>query len=393
MKGFWLELKYLVKGFIIVLGAVFKIIILQPREKSKSRVMIFGWYGTETLGDKLILLGIIKALKGYEGCSSIVVCSSDVAYTRETLDELYAFSNDAEVKSLLRSIKVLPEEHLMGLRENDVLVLGGGPVMDDPRLLLWAVLSMIASRKKVRFIVFGCGIGPINMVSGRLLTNLILMRASSVVLRPFPERYNGLLTGRGYSVALCPSFLCFDEIQGEPAKQGVAVNLRFVPGNYARDGDVAVVNRELINVVARYLRDREFGQLISYFSTHEFDVAGDSSVNGQVMAAIGQFSGTESTLQEVVSLLGRSKEVLAARYHGCVIAIMVGAELTGIDYTEGGGKLAALYDYFEFMAAPYNCFDLRVDALTHIRSVKLDRSLLCSHVERSLIEYREALVG
>jgi polysaccharide pyruvyl transferase WcaK-like protein len=135
---------------------------------------IVGWYGTETVGDKAILGGIMHAYREKHPDVRFTVASLNPFLTRRTMKELglpatvIANPGWAFVKACLTS---------------DAVIMGGGPLMgiDTLWVPLWAfVLARLAGRERI---VWGCGLGPLDTERHLHATRLILRLATDIRLR------------------------------------------------------------------------------------------------------------------------------------------------------------------------------------------------------------------
>ena len=90
------------------------------------KVVVVGWYGTETIGDRAILDGIIRVFKCFDQNVKIEIGSLWSFFTERTLYEDYG-SQHENVKCFdVKNIKILREK----ICECEYIVFGGGPIMD-----------------------------------------------------------------------------------------------------------------------------------------------------------------------------------------------------------------------------------------------------------------------
>jgi len=223
------NIKMLIRSFYLLIT-----LIVKPPSTSdvikKNRIIIYGWYGTETLGDKLILLGILKKLVHKK--RTVQICSIDPNFTKSTLLELTDLAFVSDANFIIENVEIVSEQSLLRVNKTDTLVLGGGPLMDDPRLLFWALINIIAKMRGATRVIWGCGVGPVRMKFCSLLIGKLLSLQNAVVLRPSHDLEHKMQFIK-YDLALCPSFLCQSELQEyvkeDHVQRGVAINLRFLP--------------------------------------------------------------------------------------------------------------------------------------------------------------------
>jgi polysaccharide pyruvyl transferase WcaK-like protein len=137
-------------------------------------VFIVGWYGTETVGDKAILGSIFDHYRQRNPLVSFSVASFYPFVTRRSLDEL---DERAEV------IPVYSAAFIRQAATADVVVIGGGPLMDlnELSIPLWAFkISRLFGKQRV---VFGCGLGPLRKPRNLAVVRRILSLATDIRLR------------------------------------------------------------------------------------------------------------------------------------------------------------------------------------------------------------------
>ena len=86
-------------------------------------VLVMGWYGRETTGDKAILASLLHNLAGRS--VRILKSTYDVDYSRQTLHEIEA-----------PAVRCVPNDitsFLEALESVDVVVIGGGPLKEIGR--------------------------------------------------------------------------------------------------------------------------------------------------------------------------------------------------------------------------------------------------------------------
>ena len=122
-----------------------------------NKVCIIGWYGTETLGDKAILGGIIDNLiQTGISLKNITIASLNVNYTKLTLHQMQL--TDINV---IDSYK-LKYSHKM-IDSQDAFIFGGGPLCDiEPLVDMYAIFRESKSHGKIN-IIYSCGIGPLKL--------------------------------------------------------------------------------------------------------------------------------------------------------------------------------------------------------------------------------------
>lgn len=123
-----------------------------PNDRLRARVMICGWYGTETLGDKAILGGIHSALKAAWGEVNLTLVSLNSYISQMTLEQM----SELEGTEI-----VTPEQAIERVNGMDLVAFGGGPLMALPQIAEMEVIFEAAARAGLPRVVAGCGVGPL----------------------------------------------------------------------------------------------------------------------------------------------------------------------------------------------------------------------------------------
>lgn len=115
------------------------------------RVLICGWYGTETLGDKAILGGVLQALREAHGA------------IEPTLVALHPYISEMTRRQMpeLQGCRIVdPEEGVRQAGGMDLVVFGGGPLMAINELAEMEAIFTAARLRGVPRVIAGCGVGP-----------------------------------------------------------------------------------------------------------------------------------------------------------------------------------------------------------------------------------------
>lgn len=138
------------------------------------RILISGYYGFSNLGDEAILTSIQKALTAEYPQIDLTVLSANPELTQE-VHGLKALSR-TDFKTLWR---------IMG--DYDLLLSGGGSLLQDvtsSRSLQYYLFIMALARlKKLPYMIYAQGIGPINSRFNRMLTGWVLKKAKAITVR------------------------------------------------------------------------------------------------------------------------------------------------------------------------------------------------------------------
>jgi polysaccharide pyruvyl transferase WcaK-like protein/sulfatase maturation enzyme AslB (radical SAM superfamily) len=332
-------------------------------DPNARRVMVCGWYGTETLGDKAILGGVVHALQAALGRINLTLVALHPYITHMTRRQM------PELKG---ACIVNPDEAAQLVKETDLLVFGGGPLMGLSVLADMEALFAIARGRGVPTLVAGCGVGPLGDVWQNESLKRILDMASLRIYRddkaPKLALELGVNGAAQDTVAEDPAFTWLAQERGrlqverDPAHQVLLLGLRDFPHKqYARDmkdtdsesackAYEAEVIRALHTLVQRHpgliirplpMCTNHFGDDDRWFYRRLFrghaELAQrlDLSLLGREMSPV--FYAAEFRKADVA---------LAMRFHALVFALGLEVPTVAIDYTLGKGKVRALAERF-----------------------------------------------
>jgi polysaccharide pyruvyl transferase WcaK-like protein/MoaA/NifB/PqqE/SkfB family radical SAM enzyme len=321
---------------------------------SSRQIFITGWYGTETVGDKAILGGIIEDLYQEYGTEiGIVVSSLYPHITKRTLQEL---------KIQATIVDTYSEDFVAYTKGSDLVVMGGGPLMDLEELSLPLVAFKLAKSVGARTKIYGCGIGPlfnekyIQTVKQILnLSDEILLRDNKSVdiarnwtkgnknialsgdyAKKYLERYKAI----AYPKAQTKIMSCYlreltheyfgnlSELDFEQLKKAFEKNLSLYILEKARELGIETIRFEHMHNFVVGGDDRDFSR---YFIENYF---ADSPV--QV-----EYNKKLSTVDSIVECMKTSTVNICMRFHSVLFAETLHTEFIALDYTAGG----KIYNY------------------------------------------------
>jgi len=142
-----------------------------------NRLLICGWYGTETLGDKAILAGVIGVARSLRPDLMVDVASLEPYVSRMTLRQMPEMGLDRILTT---------QEAMDAVRAGDygVVAVGGGPLMSPiPWCTYLLELFSAAHKAGARTVVAGCGVGPLFVEHRNVAIKHLLELGDEVVLR------------------------------------------------------------------------------------------------------------------------------------------------------------------------------------------------------------------
>ncbi|MEA3002270.1 MAG: hypothetical protein QOH81_1058 [Sphingomonadales bacterium] len=348
-----------------------------PRHRPRPvRILIGGWYGTETLGDKAILAGLAGTLRSLLGDVELGIASLHPWISTETVRQMPELAG-ARVMPLSQAVAEAPL--------HDLVMFGGGPIMAGDDLAAVEALFRAARRSEVPTLMAACGVGPLGGFPGsrRHLRRLIGL-ADVRIYRDRASRAAAAALGidaSGDLVAEDPAFAWLESLPPAPAASPLRnggprllLGLRAFPGaDYDQSGgaatgaryeaailaalDALVGRQPDLKIVPVPMYTNAFGHDDRFFYRDLFERA---SPDVRRRLDFG-FAGLERTPSSYTAAFRSADVALTMRYHALVFALGLGVPAVAIDYTFGG-KVAALAAEHEVEAFPIAEID--ADALS-----------------------------
>ncbi|MBA3311879.1 MAG: polysaccharide pyruvyl transferase family protein [Planctomycetaceae bacterium] len=329
-----------------------------PTANASRDVLIVGWYGTETAGDKAILWSVIERLRRRASPPDrITVASFHPFVTERTKAEMEI--PDVEV------VETYTHAFERRCREIDEVVIGGGPLMHLDALdhMLHAFIEIRGRGGTAR--IDGCGLGP--LVGEKYLAAVReLMRLSNhVSLR---DDASAKWAGEGFSRSVessCdPAVDYVDAVRAEVLAGAVTIPevapndgfdvacfLREMTGEYAGSRSPSKfeeLRRSVEQALVEVLDDLSAEKTVRLFPMHTFTIGNDDRVFARrLVRQVTEQAGADlrtiaasklpTTPKELLAAMAASRRLsLCMRFHSVLFAECLGVPYLAIDYTQGG---------------------------------------------------------
>jgi polysaccharide pyruvyl transferase WcaK-like protein len=321
-----------------------------------KHVLITGWYGTETTGDKAILGEVLHFLKAQSPECRVTLTTIDQTVSRQTHEELpnlrgarYVDMAKGNDPSLVESV--------------DAVIIGGGPLMEIQKMEYIRRMFVEANNQRKARVIFGCGVGPLYTERMRHITRDILRLATAGFFRDresheFAAR---LAPENTFSFACDPAVAFLHRWRNEHdgvvprlnSSLRVAGLLRANTREFVAEksnGEVAGLNAEAAKRMAAII-EVTFSQRpaeVNLLPMNSHALGGDDRLFNRIVG--GAISGSLSvgierryrTLDEMIEAIRSHNVAIAMRYHGHVFCLALGIPFLSIDYTGRTGKVASL---------------------------------------------------
>lgn len=318
-----------------------------------NRVLLCGWYGTETLGDKAILAGCVSALQSIYPSAAFGVASLEPFLTRQTV---------TQIPTLAALDVVSFDEAIRQIGQYQVVVFAGGPVMGVKALAENLVLFRRAAERGLRRIVLGCGVGPMGRPFFERYLRELLQTAEIRIYRDlesraFAERLGIDTTLDGVADDPAHRWLATRPSTAAPVRtEELLLGLREWPAEQygtGKKGDVVLKQRfeqALGTALLELLRTEPTTRLVPVpMSTYA--IGGDDRwYYRKLFREFGlpaeridwTLLENEQPPEMIFERFQCAGRILAMRFHSLVFAAASRRPTLALDYTLGSGKVASL---------------------------------------------------
>ncbi|NCB69653.1 MAG: radical SAM protein [Bacteroidia bacterium] len=344
IKSYWKE--YLKIDSIIPFSKHEK--VKAQKISENMQIFITGWYGTETVGDKAILAQIIAELKLEFGTKTdIIVTSLFPHITQRTIEEL-----DLQVTV----IDAYSESFVAYAKGSELVIMGGGPLMDLDELALPLIAFKLAKTSGHRNVVYGCGLGPLFIDRNIRVVKKILYLADEIKLRDNESvRLANKLLNSSKNVVMTgdPAKRFVDQYQKQKTQKQkpiLSCFLRELTYEYFRDKNYDVfleMKQNFEKGLAEFILNKAKeinAEEIRFDHMHNFVVGNDDRDFSRYFIK-NYFQSSEvkvsynnrlSTVDSIVESMQQSQHNICMRFHSVLFAETLQTSFSAIDYTSGG---------------------------------------------------------
>jgi glycosyltransferase involved in cell wall biosynthesis/polysaccharide pyruvyl transferase WcaK-like protein/MoaA/NifB/PqqE/SkfB family radical SAM enzyme len=317
--------------------------------KRISKILLVGWYGTETAGDIAILGGIIIEYLKQNSFLEFAVLSLFPNYTRLNISDLK--NNIPNLK--IQVIDYYDVDAFSIAEGYDAIVMAGGPLMDIPQTALIASLFFRFYEKTKPRVIEGCGIGPLNVRQYKNNVIQIIKLATAITIRD------------SKSIELLRSFGIQKQIKLREDPSITYINSLPVRNVRFKERIIRCYLRELTSEYPQSITPEEAEDNIRTFllnllrwhpdyqielwPMHYFPVGNDdrcfnkrisSDLNSSRIKVIGE----PVSVEEIISSMASATFCVCMRFHSVFFASKVKVPFIAVDYTAGGKILGYLSD-------------------------------------------------
>ena len=320
-------------------------------------ITVIGWYGTETIGDRAIFSGLLRVFSEVFDEYRIQLGALYVYFTERTLLEDYEFYQEISGRKV-SCIDIFDSLDACALRANikrsDLLVVGGGPLMDIPCMYMLEFALRYAQRHHVKSCLMGCGWGPLKDSAYIRSALQDIAYSDLIIFRDTVSFDNAVQSGAATKMhaLIDPAFFAAQYYAHQHPQNGesdyIAVNFRDVTidGAYETQG----ANIKYLAGIVTQLSDAYPQQDIRLIPMHTFYVGGDDriileQVKNSALSSKVRVQHRPLSLEETMGVYRNASICLGMRFHSIVLQSVLNGKNYILDYTDfRKGKIHGMLD-------------------------------------------------
>ncbi len=309
---------------------------------------VIGWYGTETIGDRAILAGLLHLFSLSESDDiTLNYGSLFPLFTERTLLEDIDFYKDI-TNNHLKEVKIFYSLSVKELKKNiknsDLLFIGGGPMMDLPQMYMLKYAFQIARKRGVKTAVLGCGWGPLKEKKYIDIASYLISSADVSILRDLVsvteyQKYT-FFNVRNLPLGLIdPAFFVAQFYRSSQAseKKDEYISLNFRQAFVVDESGIGKFTVNDCRYIIQNILDNNPGKLLRFVPMHTFTIGGDDRVILNKMAQLINsdriiVDNVPLSLKETMSLYFNSYYCVGMRYHAILLQMVLNGKNYILDY-------------------------------------------------------------
>lgn len=323
-------------------------------------IAIIGWYGTETIGDRAILAGIFNVLSRVYDVFTIRLGSIYPFYTERTVSEDMDFYKEIS-KNRLTELTIFnsrsPKELKQAISSSQIVMVGGGPLMDLAEMNMLEYAFLYATQKKKAKIIFGCGWGPLKDVNRIKQVGLLVQLSDATIFRDVIslrtcEEYipNAMHKVKSSIDPACFACHFFKENAPQKKNDHVSINFRDVAIEGKQYSSKEIPDNIFINIVESVKQSTLLP--IQLIPMHTFFIGGDDRVfleriKTEINDPQVEVVHRPLSLCETMEQYYHAQMCVGMRFHSILLQTLLNGNNYIVDYTHPQkGKIMGLIGEF-----------------------------------------------
>lgn len=340
------------------------------QKKEIKNVVIYGWYGTETIGDKAILASIVNTLEDKYKNISITIASTNTTYTELTALELN-----------FKDIRIISYQDLFqDIQHYDLFIFGGGPIMNYSDMFIFYKIASKAKKTGATTMIFGAGYGPLHSKLYKFIADEFIKVND---IRIFRNSENDGIDKNITDSYITETFVDPAYIWAAKLKRAqrsvdkrktLGVSFRKWPkSSFASMDDAAYTNavnkqkQAIAESIDHFINEYDGEALLIPMNT--FYKGGDdrvilSEIYDMVKRKdrVTKMTGFHSPY-DVIDAIDKCDVFIGMRFHSTVLSMARLCPTIGIDYIVPSGKISAFFNSCNMSKYVFSISDIDTDTL------------------------------
>lgn len=308
-------------------------------------ICIVGWYGSETLGDRAILDGIITILSRRDEKTRLYLGSLHPFFSERTIFE-DSFLYDQHNMDI--SIEVFDEENRKALanyiKKSDIVAMGGGPLDAISQLFIIRDAFSYAHKIGIKTALLGCGYSMISHKTYLKCLSEIISNSDLIIMRDKFSRdrmINDLKVNcaNKFLYSLDPAEISVIDyesthhIENDNREDYWIINIRDLDYVYGNKYDYNQNLFQIIKEISAQIKNIRFMPMHSFYLGSD-----DRYIENKFSNRLGRRDinviQNPPTLSQAYDLIMKCRGCIGVRYHSTVFETYLNGNNYIIDYTD-----------------------------------------------------------
>jgi polysaccharide pyruvyl transferase WcaK-like protein len=322
------------------------------------KIVIIGWYGTETIGDRAILAGVVRILLAVFNDIEIKLGSILPFFTERTLiedDDFLRSCSGYDKLSLSLFDSSKSKELDMAIHWSDYVVVGGGPLEDIPSMFMLEYALKKARKIQKKTLLIGCGIGPLYKKVYQKSMVHIVNHSDVAIFRDEVSKseYMRLCGKKQDCISIIdPAVFALEYYKKKSSpiiekNDQLVISVRAFTSEYKMNNKVQVddINNRILKYIERIQQITDMD--ILFVPMHYFGIGDDDRYFMNRFRFLSRMDkmmiqNSPLTMEETMKLFMNAKLCIGMRFHSVVFQTILNGKNIIWDYTDPKvGKISA----------------------------------------------------
>lgn len=357
------------------------------------KIGIVGNYGNDNNGDEAILFGILQQVTEVFSIKreDITVFSNSTQQTSERYG-VQSYPLYYKQSNLYKTFFHTYRNNKQYVSKFDLLIIGGGGLLMDfyrREAHLYGTYAMMAKQSKVPYIIYGCGAGPLDTISGKISIRAMCRYATNISVRD-PESkklLNKIGVRKDINIIGDPAFTMKKEREtynDKPLNIGVSA-VPYYNANYWPQGDVKLYDTYITSMATNLdnlIEDQNVN--VTFFATkYPQDVSVTKDIRKKMKYSERIKIIDENLVPErLLEVTGEFDLVIGTRLHSLILATSSETPIVAISYH------TKVQDYMSFVGLSDRCLQMD-DLIVNDHAVAEVVQKLSDNWEKTIIETKQ----